>query len=43
MRWLYAIGEMIEDWCRGSIARQRHGVEEDVRRLGGKVVWEDLT
>jgi hypothetical protein len=43
MKWLYAIGEMLADWYRGSIERQRHAVEEDVRRLGGKCVWEDVT
>lgn len=43
MKWLYAIGEMLADWYRGSVARQRHSIEEDARRLGGTVQWEDLT
>jgi hypothetical protein len=43
MRYVYVIVEMLNDWYRGSIARQRHGVEEDARRLGGKIVWEDVT
>jgi hypothetical protein len=43
MRYLHALLEMWADWYAGSIDRQRHSVEEDVRRLGGKVVWEDCT
>ena len=41
MRWLYALVEMWRDWYRSSIARQRHAVEEDARRLNGTVVWND--
>lgn len=41
MKWIYALVEMFADVYRGSVERQRHACEEDVRRLGGKVTWED--
>lgn len=41
MKWIYALIEIWADAYRGSVERQRHAAEEDVRRLGGKVTWED--
>lgn len=41
MNWLIAI----RDWWRREygdmLARQRHIVEEDARRLHGRVIWDD--
>lgn len=41
MRYLRALA----DWWRRTygdeVWRQRHAVEEDARRLGGKVIWND--
>lgn len=37
--------QALSDWWRrtygDSITRQRHAVEEDARRLHGKVLWDD--
>lgn len=38
---LHRLLESIQQWWwNDEIARQRHLVEEDARRLGGKVMWE---
>ena len=28
-------------WYTGSLERQRHVAEEEVRRLGGRVIWDE--
>lgn len=41
-RLLAWLEEQHRRWYEGDEARQRHRVEEDARRLGGRVVWEGL-
>lgn len=41
MKWLRALADWFRRTYGDEIARQRHMVEEDARRLNGKVVWND--
>lgn len=42
MKWLSDVLDRFADWYwRDPIARQRHQIECDVRRLRGSVHWED--
>jgi hypothetical protein len=37
-RWATALAR----WYDGGVRQQRRAVEEDARRLGGHVTWEDV-
>lgn len=41
MKFLRALIEAYRRWYRDEIARQRHAVEEDARRLNGRVIWNE--
>jgi hypothetical protein len=41
MNWLRAFLDWLKRTYGDSIARQRHAVEEEARRLRGRVIWED--
>lgn len=41
MSLLRSLLERWHRWYRGEIARQRHAVEEDARRLNGRVIWNE--
>jgi len=41
MKVLRRLWQRLRDWWIGDLQRQRHAVEEDARRLGGWVMWND--
>lgn len=41
-RWFAWLLEQHRHWYRGEEERQRREVEEDARRLGGRVTWDDV-
>ncbi len=40
-RWAAWLSDQHKRWYRSDEERQRHAVEEDARRLGGHVVWDE--
>lgn len=42
VRMLNWLSEAHRSWYRDELVRQRHTIEHDARRLGGRVIWDDI-